>query len=65
MPRRLGRSLDAMDEQSTDADGRWRLSTHARADYVFWNSLLQGWVGWAFALACAAVIVAVLVLIYR
>jgi hypothetical protein len=49
---RFQHSVDAMDANAWDADGRWRLSTYAKTDYAFWNALLQGWVGWAMFAVC-------------
>ena len=54
MSGRFERSVDAMDSNAWDADGRWRLSTYAKADYAFWNELLRGWVGWAVGLVALA-----------
>ncbi len=38
--------------------GRWRLSTPARTDYAFWDTLFSGWVGWAVLAVCGAALAA-------
>jgi hypothetical protein len=62
--KRLEDSLDAMDANSVDDDGKWRLSTPARADYAFWSSLLRGWVGRAVFAGCIAALTALIVWLY-
>jgi hypothetical protein len=64
VPGRFDRSLRNMDANALDADGRWRLSTAAKMDYAFWNTLLAGWVGWALFAICAAVFAALLVWLF-
>jgi hypothetical protein len=64
MGRRFQRSLSEMDANASDADGKWRLSTPARADYAFWNTFLAGWVGWAIFAVCAAALALLLIWLY-
>jgi len=64
MSRRFQRSMDAMDANAWDADGRWRLSTYAKADYAFWNTLFGGWVGWAVFAVCLAALTALVVWVF-
>jgi hypothetical protein len=58
MSGRFQKSLDAMDANATDADGRWRLSTPASADFAFWDTFFRGWVGRALLAVCGAAVVA-------
>ena len=49
MPGRFQRSVDSMDANAWDDDGRWRLSTYAKSDYAFWNvAALAALIVWLF-----------------
>jgi hypothetical protein len=53
-----------MDANAADDDARWRLSTPARADYAFWDTLLAGTAGWAVFAVCVAALAALLIWLF-
>jgi hypothetical protein len=52
---RMQRSMDAMDANSWDQDGRQRLGSYVRGEGAFWAELMTGWQGRLVTAAALAV----------